>query len=170
MKLPVILNGSKTELEASPDTSLMSVLRKYSFSSIKCGCNEGHCGSCAILLDDEAIASCKIPFGIIKDSDIVTLDYFSRSKEYTVISQGFELAGIKLCGYCNAGKYFTAYHIIKQGKILTKKEIENQIKNLSPCCTDLNTLVKGIIFSNEIYINGYEATKKKYQNTLRRAE
>ena len=65
------------------------------------------------------------------------------------------------------GHVMSAYLI---EKILTKKEIENQIKNLSPCCTDLNTLVKGIIFSNEIYINGYEATKKKYQNTLRRAE
>lgn len=162
MKLSVILNGSKTELDADAEDSLMTVLRKQSFSSIKCGCNEGHCGSCAILLDDEVVATCKIPFGIIKDSDIVTLDYFSKTKEYEIISQGFNMAGIKLCGYCNSGKYFTAYHIMKNGKNLTKKDIENQVKNLSPCCTDLNTLVKGIIYSIEINLNGYDKTIKKY--------
>ena len=147
MKLPVILNGSKTELEASPDTSLMSVLRKYSFSSIKCGCNEGHCGSCAILLDDEAIASCKIPFGIIKDSDIVTLDYFSRSKEYTVISQGFELAGIKLCGYCNAGKIFTAYEILTHTQRPDREELYSKLNRYDCCCTDIDTLANGILYA-----------------------
>ncbi len=163
MKIPVTLNGTKTELQASPDESLMTTLKRYNFASVKCGCNEGHCGSCAVLLDNNIIASCKIPTGITIDSDIVTLDYFSKTEEYTCITQGFEMAGIKLCGYCNAGKYFSAYHIIKQGKIPSREEIELQVKNLAPCCTDLITLTNGIIYSMEIYTYGLEKTQLRHK-------
>lgn len=170
MKLTVKLNGNDTELEAAPEEPLMNVLRRYSISSIKCGCNEGHCGSCAVLLNDEVVATCKIPFGIIRNASIVTLDYFSRTEEYDAISKGFDLANIKLCGYCNSGKYLTAYHIITKNKTINKTEIESQIKNLAPCCTDMATLTKGIILSFKIFIDGYESVKKSYESTLKRSK
>ncbi|MCQ2590296.1 MAG: 2Fe-2S iron-sulfur cluster-binding protein [Treponema sp.] len=165
MNVPLTLNGMKTILEVRPEESLMSVLRKQAFASVKCGCNKGYCGACTILLNDTPVASCRIPVGILKDGDIVTLDYFAGTKEYTSITQGFELAGIKLCGYCNAGKIFTAYQILKMNKVLTRKEISDQIKNLSPCCTDLQTLTNGIIWAIEINNNGYDSALRKYKKT-----
>lgn len=165
MNIPLILNGEKTVLDVRPEESLMSVLRKQAFASVKCGCNKGYCGACTILLNDMPVASCKIPAGIIRDFDIVTLDYFSRTKEYNSITQGFDLAGIKLCGYCNAGKIFTAYQILKMNKVLSRSEITDMIKNLSPCCTDLQTLTNGIIWAIEINNKGYESTLKKFKMT-----
>lgn len=165
MNVPVTLNGDKTILDVRPEESLMSVLRKREFTSVKCGCNQGHCGSCTVLLNDNPVAACKIPIGIIRDSDIVTLNYFSGSKEYTAIMQGFELAGIKLCGYCNAGKIFSTYQILKMNKNLSRNEITDFVKNLSPCCTDLQTLTNGIIWAIEINNKGYESTLRKYKLT-----
>ena len=74
MNISVILNGTKTILEAAPDDSLMKVLRNQSLMTVKCGCNSGLCGSCTVLLDDKPVASCKIPIGIINNSTIETLD------------------------------------------------------------------------------------------------
>jgi len=147
MKIPVILNGSKTILNAHADESLMKVLHRSGCPSVKSGCSGGFCGSCTILLDDKPAAACKIPAGIVRDSDIVTLDYFVKTEEYSLIMNAFNKAGIKLCGYCTAGKVFSAYQILKMQKIPTRQEITDYVKALSPCCTDLETLVNGIIYA-----------------------
>ena len=161
MTVPVILNGNKTILEAPADETLMSVLRRIGCSSVKCGCGQGTCGSCTVLLNDNPVATCKIPLGIIQNADIVTLEYFERTKEYSIIIKGFELAGIKLCGLCDSGKIFSAYQLIKMNKIPTRDEIYEQVRSLAPCCTDLNTLIKGIILALEIRDNGLERAIRK---------
>ena len=147
MKIPVTLNGNKIILDAHADEPLMKVLHKNGCTSVKCGCSGGFCGSCTILLDDKPAASCMIPSGIVRDSDIVTLDYFVKTEEYSTIMSGFQKAGIKLCGYCTAGKVFSAYQILKMTKMPTRQEITDYVKTLSPCCTDLETLVNGIIYA-----------------------
>lgn len=150
MKIPVTLNGTKTILDAHAYEPLMKVLHKNGCLSVKSGCSQGFCGSCTILLDDHPAASCKIPAGIVRNSDIVTLDYFVKTEEYSIIMAGFQKAGIKLCGYCNAGKIFCTYQILKSTKMLTREEIVDYVKTLSPCCTDLDTLVNGIVYAMQI--------------------
>lgn len=147
MKVPVILNGSKIVLDAAPQESLMKVLHKNGCTSVKSGCDKGFCGSCTVLLNDKPIASCKLPVGFAKNCNIVTLEYFSKTEDYENIINGFNKAGIKLCGYCNAGKIFSAYEILKLNKLPTRQEIENQVRYISPCCVDLETLVNGIIYA-----------------------
>lgn len=150
MKIPVLLNGSQTILEAHPEESLMNVLRRNGCPSVKSGCRSGFCGACTILFDGKPVSSCKLPVGIAKNHDIITLEYFVKSQEYQIIMSGFDKAGIKLCGHCNAGKIFSAYQILQLSKILTRQEISDDVKNLSPCCTDLDTLVNGIIYALQI--------------------
>ncbi len=150
MKIPVTLNGTKTILDAHADESLMKVLHKNGCPSVKSGCSSGFCGSCTILLDDKPVASCKIPAGIVRNCDIVTLDYFTKTEEYSNIMAGFQKAGIKLCGYCTSGKVFSTYQILKMPKMPTRQEITDNVKALAPCCTDLETLVNGIIYAIQI--------------------
>jgi carbon-monoxide dehydrogenase small subunit len=166
MNIPITLNGDKIILDSRPEDSLMAVLRRLSCPSVKCGCTSGYCGACSVLLNDSPVASCKIPVGIIRDTDIVTLDYFKRTKEYTTIMQGFELAQIKLCGYCDSGKIFSAYQLLKSNKNLTRQEISDHVKHLSPCCTDLATLTNGILLAIEISNKGYEFVAKKYKKNI----
>ena len=155
MKIPVTLNGDKVILEALSDEPLRNVLRENGCLSIKKGCTKGQCGSCSVLFDGKIVASCKIPAPIAMNSDIITLEYFSKTEEYKTIMEGFNQAGIKLCGYCNAGKIFSAYHLLNVPKKLKRDEIKSMVENLSPCCTELDTLVNGIIYA--ININNKKA-------------
>ena len=161
MNVPVTLNGNKTILEAPADDTLMTVLRRMGCSSVKCGCGQGSCGSCTVLLNDNPVATCKIPLGIIQNADIVTLEYFERTKEYSIITKGFELAGIKLCGLCNSGKIFSAYQLLKMNKVPSRAEIREMVRSLAPCCTDLNTLINGITIAIDIRDDGIEKAIKK---------
>jgi len=151
MKISLMLNGEKTIIDAQPDTSLMEVLRSLNLNSVKCGCGNGVCGSCTVLLNDKPVSACKIPVALVNDSEIITMEHFVKTEEYTSISKGFEKAGIKLCGYCNAGKYFTTNSFLKLNNLPTAEEIEQQIKHLAPCCTNTQLLIRGIKYSMAFY-------------------
>lgn len=147
MKIPFTLNDEKIVIESNPDTPLMEILREMNCLSVKLGCSKGFCGSCTVLLDGKPVASCKIPVAIIRNCSITTLEYFSKSDVYKLIMGAFKKAGINLCGYCNAGKIFSTYQIINQHRKLTRQEISDMVNQLSPCCTDTDTLVNGVIYA-----------------------
>ena len=150
MKIPIIINNTKTVIESQPDKSLLSVLRSMKLFDTKTGCAQGICGNCTILLNGKPVPSCKIPVAIVKDQTVTTLEYFKQTEIYSNIIKGFSKAGIKMCGYCNAGKIFAAYAIITSGKKPVKQFIYEHIKNLSLCCTDTKTLAEGIIYACDL--------------------
>lgn len=147
MKIPIILNEKKIVLSAEPTDTLLNILRREQLYSVKCGCEKGICGNCMILLDDTAVPSCKIPMGIIRDSKVITLEYFKTEPIYQDIINGFSQAGIHLCGYCNSGKIFTAYSILTRYHRPTLEQIHSAIKDLDSCCTDFATLTNGILYA-----------------------
>ena len=150
MKIPIIINNTKTVIESQPDKSLLSVLRSMKLFDTKTGCAQGICGNCTILLNGKPVPSCKIPVAIVNDQTVTTLEYFKQTEIYSNIIKGFSKAGIKMCGYCNAGKIFAAYSIITSGKKPVKQFIYEHIKNLSLCCTDTKTLAEGIIYACDL--------------------
>src|SRR5713101_3251022 len=53
------VNGISRRVNASPERSLLSVLRDdLDLTGAKYGCGEGQCGACTVLLDGEAVRSC----------------------------------------------------------------------------------------------------------------
>ena len=150
MKIPIIINNTKTVIESQPDKSLLSVLRSMKLFDTKTGCAQGICGNCTILLNGKPVPSCKIPVAIVKDQTVTTLEYFKQTEIYSNIIKGFSKAGIKMCGYCNAGKIFAAYSISTSRKKPVKQFIYEHIKNLSLCCTDTKTLAEGIIYACDL--------------------
>lgn len=147
MKIPLTLNGKKIILTSEPTDSLMHILRKEQFYSVKCGCEKGICGNCLVLMDGSPVPSCKIPMGIIRNSNIVTLEHLKTDPLYQDIMSGFTQAGIHMCGYCNAGKIFTAYSILTKYYRPTLEQIYVAIKDLNSCCTDYTTLTNGILYA-----------------------
>lgn len=157
MKIPMTINSEKIILDCAPDKFIMHILREQGCLSVKSGCEEGICGSCTILLDGVPVPSCCIPVALARDSDIITLEYFSKTREYKAIMTGFRKAGISLCGYCNSAKIFAAYHVLTIKQNLTREDIALQLQGIAPCCTDQDTLINGIIYAIKEYsANGDE--------------
>ena len=147
MVFQITLNGAQTVINAEPSEPLLFYLRRQKIFSPKCGCQKGICGNCMVLLNEENVNSCKIPVGIIRGAELETLEHFKSNPVYADITAGFSQAGIHLCGYCNAGKYFTAYSLIQRKVRPEVPEIYEAIKGLSSCCTDRDSLVNGILYA-----------------------
>ena len=151
MNIPLTLNGEKMLLTEEADTSLLSVLRKNKLISPKRGCEQGSCGSCTVLLDGKPVPSCRIPVSLVINRSVQTLEFFQKSDEYQAIIKGFNKAGIKMCGFCNAGKVFSARTILLKNEKPSRKSIQEQVSHLSPCCTDEDTLINGIIYAFDFH-------------------
>ncbi|MBQ2601362.1 MAG: FAD binding domain-containing protein [Treponema sp.] len=164
MNISYKINGKKN-IDSSSEENLQKFLRKNGCKSVKLGCSKGFCGNCMILLNDSPVPSCKISFASLRDDDeIVTYSHFMKNyPEAKDISRGFEKAGINLCGYCDAGKFFTAYDLIKHEKP-SREIILNAVRGLNTCCTDDETLCDGILFAYDIKA----ARKEKESNSIGR--
>lgn len=147
-KIKLMLNGEETIVFAKHDESLLQVLRGMELYKVKCGCMEGHCGNCMVLIDGKPTPSCIVPVGTVKEnSSIVTLEHFKSYPEYNDIMKGFDMAGVNLCGYCDAGKILTAYQLIIPASRPSIPQITDMVKDLDFCCTDRNSYINGILFA-----------------------
>ena len=147
MKISLMLNGHNVNIDANTQDTLLDTLRSVNLLSVKCGCMQGKCGSCTVLLNGKAVPSCLVPTQLAHNCNIETLEGFSESEDYRDIISGFEQAGIKLCGFCNAGKIFAAYELMHKKNKLEKGEIIEMINNFLCPCTEPNQLANGIIYA-----------------------
>ncbi len=69
------LNGKETEVMVKPFTTLAKALReRLGFNATKCGCYEGNCGSCTVLVNGEPMLSCILPAEDVEGQDVLTLE------------------------------------------------------------------------------------------------
>lgn len=66
------LNGKEIEYSGNLSARLLDVLRdEYRLTGVKCGCKEGECGACAVIMDGELVNSCMVAMGRAAGSEII---------------------------------------------------------------------------------------------------
>lgn len=147
MKINFSLNNENIVVDTSPDTALSAILRENGIFSAKKGCDKGFCGACTVLLNNRPVPSCIVPVAMVRNSSVITLEYFCNTEDFKDIQAGFKSAGVELCGYCNAGKVFEAYDIIYKIERPDRNYIAKQVSYFPCNCTETETLVNGIILA-----------------------
>jgi carbon-monoxide dehydrogenase small subunit len=150
MRIQLVINDEKVTVEADPEEGLLSVLRRRGLVTVKEGCGSGTCGACTVLLDDRPVPSCLVPAAAVWDCSVVTLEHFAATAIHADIQQGFHQAGAHLCGYCNAGKIFAAYQLIKTRERLERQQILEYLESLSCHCTDNVRVANGILIASNL--------------------
>ena len=57
------INGRPHTVALAPNVTLLHALRDLGYVDVKCGCEQGDCGACAVLLDGVAVNSCLVLVG-----------------------------------------------------------------------------------------------------------
>ena len=80
-KIKFNLNGEEVTYDGNASDRLLDTLRDhYKLTGVKCGCKEGECGACSILMDGELVNSCMVAMGRCEGSEIVTIEGFSKTE------------------------------------------------------------------------------------------
>lgn len=69
------VNGRAVEVDATPDTPLLWVLRDHlGLTGSKYGCGGGYCGACTVHIDGTALRSCQLPLSTLGGKSISTIE------------------------------------------------------------------------------------------------
>lgn len=140
-----ILNGKETVYDGSGAERLLDVLRDtYRCTSVKCGCKEGECGACSVLLDGKLVNSCCVAMGAVEGSSIVTLEGYRETARFVALDKAFAEVSAVQCGFCIPGMVLAAESILSANPHPSEEEIRTGISGNLCRCTGYNAIVNAI--------------------------
>jgi aerobic-type carbon monoxide dehydrogenase small subunit (CoxS/CutS family) len=136
-KLVLTVNGAKRRVEASPDESLLSVLRnRLDLTGTKYGCGEGQCGACTVLVDGRASRSCQIAVADAAGKSVVTIEGLARNGRLHPVQTAFLEEEALQCGFCTPGMIVAAVSLLdKNGHAGDEQIVGSLAANVCRCGT-----------------------------------
>ena len=118
------VNGKSHNIEADPQTSLLSALREQlDLTGSKYGCGEGQCGACTVLIDGKAQRSCVTKVAAVSQKQITTIEGLANGEQLHPVQEAFLEAGALQCGYCTSGMIMSAVALLEQNPSPKESEI-----------------------------------------------
>ena len=144
------LNGNETTYAGSATDRLLNVLRDtYDMKSVKCGCKEGECGACAVLIDGVLLNSCCVAMGAVDGCDVVTVEGYRETERFAALSKAFADLSAVQCGFCIPGMVLAAEAILSANPHPTEAEVREGLSGNICRCTGYNAIVKAVLNAAE---------------------
>lgn len=139
------LNGDKVEYNGKATDRLLDVLRNtYHLTGVKCGCKEGECGACSVIMDGQLVNSCTVAMGRCEGSEIVTIEGYSKTDRFAVVEKAYASVSAVQCGFCIPGMVLATECLLAKNPHPTEAEIREGISGNLCRCTGYNAIVKAI--------------------------
>ncbi len=149
-EIKFILNGKETAYTGNADNRLLDVLRgEYKLKGVKCGCNEGECGACSVLIDGNIINSCMVAMGRVNGLNVTTIEGYSETEKFSVLEKAFAAVSAVQCGFCIPGMILAGEALLSKKPHPTEDEIRIAISGNLCRCTGYNAIVKAIHIAAE---------------------
>lgn len=145
-----ILNGQEVTSKANANERLLDVLRnEFSITGVKCGCKEGECGACSIILDGRLVNSCMVAMGSIEGSTIITIEGYRETERFTVLDSAYASVSAVQCGFCIPGMILASECILAKNPNPTEADIRDGIAGNLCRCTGYNAIVNAILIASK---------------------
>lgn len=128
MSINITVNGSVHTTNAAPQTPLIYILRNdLGLKSAQFGCGLEQCGACKVLIDGEAVPSCKRTIESVADHNIITLENLGTSETLHPIQRAFLAEQAAQCGFCTAGLIVATKALLDRNPTPTDEEIRTEL-------------------------------------------
>ena len=128
------------------EKSLVYWLREdLGLTGTKVGCDIGVCGTCTILLDMQAVRSCKLKVKDALGKKLITIEGMqSPDGKLHPIQQAFIDCGAIQCGFCTPGMVLSAYALLHKNLASSREQIRKAI-NANLCrCTGYQQIIDAV--------------------------
>jgi len=135
MNIQFTLNGKLRVTTINPNAKLSDMLRQLGCASVKMGCNEGACGSCAVSLNGRVINSC-LAYAAQADGGIVeTVECIGSLDHPHPIQVALVEEGAVQCGFCMPGMIMAAKALFDKNPSPTDEEFAIHLDGQLCRCT-----------------------------------
>jgi len=129
------INGHLHRVHVEPDTPLLYVLRNdLGLKGAKFACGLEQCGACNIIVDGQAVPSCRISVESVQGQDITTIEGLGTAEDLHPLQKAFIEEQATQCGFCVSGMILTAKALLDRNPHPTDAEIQGEMSaNLCRC-------------------------------------
>ena len=118
------LNGTPTRLTVDEARMLLWVLRDdLGLTGTKFGCGQALCGSCTVLVNNQAVRSCATPVGDVEGKQVLTIEGLAKGDTLHPVQEAFVKHLAFQCGFCTPGMILGAYALLQKNPKPTRAQI-----------------------------------------------
>ena len=140
------LNGNPVAYSGAATDRLLDALRgELGCLSVKCGCGEGECGACAVIIDGRLMNSCCVAVGAVAGASVLTLEGYRGTSRFEAISKAFAEVSAVQCGFCTPGMVMAAEALLSRNPQPTEAEVREGLSGNICRCTGYNAIVNAVL-------------------------
>ncbi|MDR1970660.1 MAG: (2Fe-2S)-binding protein [Treponema sp.] len=144
------LNGRETAYTGNPAARLLDVLRdRYLLTGTKCGCGEGECGACSVILDGRLCPSCLVAMGRLEGAALTTIEGYRETARFAALDRAFARVSAVQCGFCIPGMVLAAECLLASNPQPSEAEIREALSGNLCRCTGYNALVRALLLASQ---------------------
>lgn len=137
------LNGEDTAASVSGPTSLLDLLRdEIGLAGSKSACEQGECGSCSVVLDDELVCSCLVLAADVEGSSVTTVEGVSADGALHPVQRAMHEAGAVQCGFCTPGIVVAGVDLFDENPSPTTAQIKEALAGNICRCTGYGAIIR----------------------------
>jgi aerobic-type carbon monoxide dehydrogenase small subunit (CoxS/CutS family) len=135
-KFTFTVNGQARTVTTDPERPLLEVLREdLQLTGTKCGCGEGKCGACTVLINGRSVVSCITPMANVDQQSILTIEGLAEGGRLHPVQEAFLEEGAMQCGYCTPGMILAVAGLLNERPDPTQAEILSRMEgHICRCC------------------------------------
>ncbi len=130
MKIYLTINGNGRELDCAPGETLMQVLRREGFYSVRFGSHTGETGAAALLLDGKLVNADVLLAAQADGHAIETIEGLSKGLDLHPIQQAFIRSGAIQSGYSTPAMILAAKALIERNPNPTEAEVRDALSGI----------------------------------------
>lgn len=144
------LNGKRVRVEASPNTTLLDLLRrKLRVTSVRRGCETGECSACTVLLDGKPVNSCLVLAPKVEGREVVTVEGISGD-ELHFIQKAFMKSRAVQCGFCIPGLILVGKALFDRNPNPSLEEMKKAIEGNYCRCTGYIGILEALQYATQL--------------------
>lgn len=136
------LNGEPANARVVSPISLLAVLRdQLELPGSKNACEQGECGTCSVIIDDEVVCSCLVMAADVQGSSVVTVEGVGGGS-LNPVQQAMHEAGAVQCGFCTPGIVVAATDLFERNPSPSRLEIKEALAGNICRCTGYGAIIR----------------------------
>ncbi len=142
----IYVNGRKYTVEESQlHMPLLQWLRDVlHLTGAKCGCGNGQCGSCSVLIDGDVKRSCLYKMEKILGKHVTTIEGIAVNGKLHPVQESFIVCGVMQCGFCTPGQIITAVGLLNKIPEPTRADIDKAFRGDLCRCGSYPRVIKAV--------------------------
>jgi carbon-monoxide dehydrogenase small subunit len=139
------INGRDYPISVEPRRTLVDAIREdCGQTGTHIGCEHGICGTCTVILDDEAVRAC-LMFAVQADGrKIRTVEGLADGDKLHPLQQAFITHHGLQCGFCTPGFLMLAANTLEQRPDIGDEELLDVLASNLCRCTGYQNIIKAV--------------------------